>query len=433
MTREAVRRVRRHERADLEHDFVTVAQGDAAWIALQTHAVSVDAHDAAKAEEPARSKPASPHDEYVAERRSTRKADDPGRVERPHARAASCLDDTAERAAGRAYPDAAGHDDYTAPGEELEMHAASSGERSRHARCVHRRTRMEFRPNTDRRRHKRKHAVYASALLAALALAGCGGGSGGSITVGAAKQYSLSFTASTPGGANAATHVVLKIVQPDGTPLTAFRRGGGPHTGVHVIYVRRDLAVIVHRHPPIGADGTIRDAFTFPAPGPYRVVVDAYPQASSPQPNFQLFAQVRAPGAFVPKQLPPPANVQTADGYRFTLHGLPRLKAIRPAFLSFTVTRPDGTPARFTTWYGALAHAIFFRAGSLDYFHTHVCAPGATGCTSLLGVTKVTGSSPKPGKLSVGVLVPVAGTWRLFIQCRVDGHVLTAPFTLRVR
>jgi hypothetical protein len=125
--------------------------------------------------------------------------------------------------------------------------------------------------------------------------------------------------------------------------------------------------------------------------------------------------------------------VQTADGYRFTLHGLPRLKAIRPAFLSFTVTRPDGTPARFTTWYGALAHAIFFRAGSLDYFHTHVCAPGATGCTSLLGVTKVTGSSPKPGKLSVGVLVPVAGTWRLFIQCRVDGHVLTAPFTLRVR
>ena len=34
-----------------------------------------------------------------------------------------------------------------------------------------------------------------------------------------------------------------------------------------------------------------------------------------------------------------------------------------------------GRPARFTPWFGALAHAIFFRAGSLDYFHTHVCAP----------------------------------------------------------
>jgi hypothetical protein len=30
------------------------------------------------------------------------------------------------------------------------------------------------------------------------------------------------------------------------------------------------------------------------------------------------------------------------------------------------------------------------------------------------------------------VLLPVAGTWRLFIQTKVDGRVLTAPFTLAV-
>jgi hypothetical protein len=96
------------------------------------------------------------------------------------------------------------------------------------------------------------------------------------------------------------------------------------------------------------------------------------------------------------------------------------------------VTDPHGRPGTFTPWYGALAHAIFFRAGSLDYFHTHVCAPGASGCTSFLGATKVAGSSSTPGKLRVGVLVPVAGTWRLFLQCRVNGHVLTAPFTLEV-
>jgi hypothetical protein len=62
-----------------------------------------------------------------------------------------------------------------------------------------------------------------------------------------------------------------------------------------------------------------------------------------------------------------------------------------------------------------------------------VCAPGAAGCTSILGSAKVTGSSATPGKLDVGVLVPVAGTWRLFLQCKVDGRVLTAPFTLTVR
>jgi hypothetical protein len=97
------------------------------------------------------------------------------------------------------------------------------------------------------------------------------------------------------------------------------------------------------------------------------------------------------------------------------------------------VTGPDGKPAAFTPWFGALAHAIFFRAGSLDYFHTHVCAPGAAGCTSVLGATRVTGSSSKPGTLTVGVLVPTAGTWRLFLQTRANGHVITAPFTLAVK
>ena len=122
----------------------------------------------------------------------------------------------------------------------------------------------------------------------------------------------------------------------------------------------------------------------------------------------------------------------TAGGYRFTLLGTPHLRSISPAFLTITVTRPDGTPAHFTPWYGALAHAIFFRTGSLDYFHTHVCSRGATGCTSVLGGAQVTGNSTLPGRLRVGVLVPVSGTWRLFLQSRVDGHILTAPFTLPV-
>jgi hypothetical protein len=119
-------------------------------------------------------------------------------------------------------------------------------------------------------------------------------------------------------------------------------------------------------------------------------------------------------------------------GYRFTLKGHPRLKAIEPAFLTVEVTGPNGKPATFTPWYGALAHAIFFHQGNLDYFHTHVCAPGASGCASLLGGAKVTGSSTTPGKLTVGVLVPEAGLWRLFLQTQVDGKVLTAPFTLKV-
>ena len=266
-------------------------------------------------------------------------------------------------------------------------------------------------------------------------LAGCGGGSSApTITVGAARTYTLSgFTPSAPAKAGVPTRVSFTILQPDGKPLTRFKHGPGPHTGVHLIIVRRDLSTIVHRHPPVGANGRITDTITFSEPGPYRVVIDAYPQTSGPVPNFQLFSSLRVAGTYAPQRLPPFHATDTVDGYRFTLHGTPHLHAVRPALLDFTVTDPAGKPAQFTPWFGALAHAIFFRQGSIDYFHTHVCAPGASGCSSVLGGARITGTSATPGRLNVGVLVPIGGTWRLFIQCQVGGHVLTAPFTLQVR
>jgi hypothetical protein len=273
-------------------------------------------------------------------------------------------------------------------------------------------------------------------VLAVVAvLSGCGGSSKPNFpTIGAARTYALvDFKPTAPAVAGKPTTVSFVIRQPNGKPLTSFRRGPGPHTGVHVIFVRRDLAAIVHVHPPVAADGTIREKITFTDPGPYRLVVDVYPNTTGPQRNFQLFGSLHVAGAYHRAPLPPFAPSVVIDGYRFTIAGRPSLRAIQAGFLTVHVTDPQGNPVRFTPWFGALAHAIFFRQGSLDYFHTHVCAPGAAGCTSTLGGTKVTGSSSTPGKLDVGVLVPVPGEWRLFIQCRVAGHVLTAPFTLRVR
>jgi hypothetical protein len=287
----------------------------------------------------------------------------------------------------------------------------------------------------------RRPLVAAVAALLVLAAAGCGGSSsasGPSITIGAAKTYQLAqFRPAQPVAAGVPTRVSFQIRQPDGKPLTVFRHGPGPHTGVHLIMVRRDLSVIVHRHPPISKDGTISDVVTFPEPGPYRVVVDAYPQVApgetASQANFQLFGSLQVKGDYRPKPIGAFHSTATVDGYRFTLHGKPQLHAIQAGFLTATVTDPDGKPADFTPWYGALAHAVFFRKGSLDYFHTHICAPNAAGCTSVLGGAKVAGTSATPGKLNIGVLVPVPGTWRLFLQCKVNGRVLTAPFTLTVK
>ena len=269
--------------------------------------------------------------------------------------------------------------------------------------------------------------------VALLALAGCGSSSPPQITIGAARTFQLAAFAPTHFVAGRPQTLSFRVDQPSGAPLTRYRTGSGPHTGVHLIIVRTDLGTIIHQHPKPSSTGELRQRLTFPTPGRYRVVVDVYPQLSGPLRNFQLFRTIVVPGKAPHEPLPPFKPVATVGGYRFAMQGRPRLRAIQANFLSLSVTRPDGSPATFTPWFGALAHAIFFRAGTLDYFHTHVCSARTSGCTSVLGTTRITGRETRPGLLRVGVLLPIGGTWRLFLQCKVDGHVLSAPFTLVVR
>jgi hypothetical protein len=279
--------------------------------------------------------------------------------------------------------------------------------------------------------------ISVAALALAAAVGGCGGSSSaGGVTVPAvqpARVFTLGDFAPTgrivPGHP---TKMTFAVKLPTGKTLTSYKTGPGPHTGVHLIIVRKDLAYIIHDHPPIPPSGVLHQTVTFPAPGPYRVLVDIYPDIPGGQPNFQLFRNIRVAGPYHPQPLPPFKADQTIDGYHFVMLGRPKLHAIQAMFVHVNVTDPHGRPVRFVPWFGALAHAIFFHQGSLDYFHTHVCAPNAPNCSSILGATRITGHSSAPGKITLGVLLPVAGTWRLFLQMKLHGRVVTAPFTLKV-
>lgn len=276
-------------------------------------------------------------------------------------------------------------------------------------------------------------------LLAALVAAGCGssGGTSQPTIQKALVTQTSAFRPAAPVQAGKPVTVSFKILQPSGNKLvtmTRFKKGSGPHTGLHLIIVRDDLGVIIHRHPPIGPDGTFSQRITFPSPGPYRVIMDVYP-ASGPLPNFQLTNNtIDVKGPYKPQPLPPPSTTSGADGYHFTITKIvpAKLKAIEPALISVKMTDPSGKPVVLKPWYGALAHAIFFHQGRFEYFHTHVCSPGAGGCTSILAGNKVTGSSSTPGKMTVGVILPDSGTWRLFLQMKPGAQIITAPFTLKV-
>jgi hypothetical protein len=275
------------------------------------------------------------------------------------------------------------------------------------------------------------------AALSPLALLGCGGSSGGGAVsvpkIAAARQFTLAgFQPAAPVAPGRPTTVTFTVQMPDGKPLTQYKTGGGPHTGVHLIIVRDDLKYIIHEHPPVRPDGLLEQTVRFPAPGPYRVLVDVYPNIPGGQPNFQLFKTVTVSGKYRPSPLPSFASDQTIDGYKIDMRGHPSLHAVQAQFVHIDVRDPQGRKVDFVPWFGALAHAIFFHAGSLDYFHTHVCGAGATNCTSVLGGARITGQATAPGKLTLGVLLPVPGTWKLFLQMKLGGKVITAPYTLKV-
>jgi hypothetical protein len=274
------------------------------------------------------------------------------------------------------------------------------------------------------------------AVLATVASAcGSSGSSSPSVpTVAPAKTFEL--VAFKPAGAVTAKRPVelsFRIQLPSGTTLTRFKTGAGPHTGVHLIIVRDDLSEIVHRHPKVAADGTVRQSITFPEPGRYHVLVDVYPVIpETPQlANFQLSATTTVSGAATRVPLPAYRPQVTVGGYRVRIEKAPRITELEPAFVTIRISDRDGRAPQLESYYGALAHAIFFRSGSLAYFHTHVCTPAAPGCRSLVGGP--TGTGTASGRLHVGVLLPQSGSWRLFLQFKARGRVVTAPFTLRVK
>ena len=417
--------MRRYERPGLEHDFVAVMQRESGGVAAHAQAISKQGDSSVEAQQSSPPERHAPDREEIAEASRAVEVNDARRRIGPLVRMARRTADT----------DARGNDDGEAVREQLEVNALRRMSLGGGAVRVHRGTRLVQRAWADRRRYR--HVIEAIALVGLLA--GCGGGAGAgapTITVGAARTYHVTGFGPTSGiQAGKPTLLSFTIVQPNGAPLTRYKHGSGPHNGVDLVIVRNDDSHVLYEDSDIHAHGHITQPVVFPAPGRYRIVIDVYPQQAGPTSpfNFQLFEWVTVAGSPDLRPMPAYSPTTTVDGYRFTLVREPKLRAIQPAFLTFDVASTSGKPATFSLWRGALAHAIFIRKGSLDYFHTHVCPPGATNCGTRLGGASVTGVTSTPGKLKVGVLVPAPGTWRLFLLTYIDGRERVAPFTLAVK
>ena len=220
------------------------------------------------------------------------------------------------------------------------------------------------------------------ALAAVLSACGSSGSSSPSIpTVAPAKTFKLAgFQPGAAVRADRPVEISFHIVLPSGKTLTRFKTGAGPHTGVHLIIVRNDLSAIVHRHPKVAPDGTVRQSVTFPAPGKYHVLVDVYPVLpDTPQlVNFQLTETATVSGTAKAVPLPAYRPEVTVGGYHVQIEKTPKITALEPAFVTIRIRDANGTRAAArAVLRGARARDLLPRRLARVLPHAHLRALGA--------------------------------------------------------
>lgn len=213
---------------------------------------------------------------------------------------------------------------------------------------------------------------------------------------------------SAPTTAGAAAELVFRILGPDGTPVTAYRRNH--ERDLHLVVVARDFAGYQHLHPRRDPDGTWRVPITLPGGGAYRMIADFVPAGVDAP--LTLGADLLVAGGYTIRPATPVDEATVlVDGYTVTLDG-----GLRPGQASQVLVwlGRDGQPVPdLEPYLGSYGHLVALRHGDLGYLHVHP-AP-ATGPSSVV---------------AFAVQVPSAGTYQLFFEFQHGGVVRTAQFSV---
>lgn len=204
-------------------------------------------------------------------------------------------------------------------------------------------------------------------------------------------------------------HWTFQIVDEDGAVVTDFEEAHGRPS--HLVVVRRDLTRFQHRHPELRADGTwLVEDLAVPDPGVYRAFVDVVVDGHPTTLGFDLLA----PGTATHDERPDASRRATAGNYEIELL-TDDIVADERGRLSFAVRRDSDPVPELEAYLGALGHLVALREGDLAYLHVH---PEAT--------------APDSGRVEFEARFPTPGRYRLFLQTKPEGNLITAQFDVRV-
>ena len=177
----------------------------------------------------------------------------------------------------------------------------------------------------------------------------------------------------------------------------------------HLILVRRDLTRFQHLHPTLADDGTRSAEFVLPDPGVYRAFVDVLVDG---QPTT-LGVDLLSSGSAQYEARPQSTREADIDGYDVELAS-EKIPVGETVGIEFEV-RQDGDVAHLDPYLGALGHLVTLRDGDLAYLHVH---PEET--------------DPEDGVVRFAVRFPTAGRYRLFLQAKPNGELITTSFDVAI-
>ena len=150
--------------------------------------------------------------------------------------------------------------------------------------------------------------------------------------------------------------------------------------------------------------------------------------------NFQLFGKLKVAGAVQAAAAPTDDDgSETVDGYTFTLHGAQTLKAIQAKLVTVDVTGPDREAREVPALVRRARPRDLLPPGQPRLLPHPRLRPGRERLHERARAGQGHGQLDDAREAQRRRPRPRAGKWRLFLQRKVDGKVLTVPFVLDVR
>lgn len=186
---------------------------------------------------------------------------------------------------------------------------------------------------------------------------------------------------------------------------------------LHLYVVRDDLSEFRHLHPVLGDDGTWTARVDLADPGAYRVVAEFVPDdAGNPDGDHVILGQ-RALLSGTAAATPDAPGREGSDGV-VTITAPEALPAGQDTQFDLTVSDGSGGVLNLGTYLGSYAHLTGFDVATGAFVHAHP-----------LGAPEVTADG---SVLTFHTALGTPGTYRFFVQVRVDGFVHTVPLQTTV-